>query len=93
MIKKGGINEMIPPVFELYKSYRCLANNLPISPIKKTGLVPRIIQSQSLDERGTTLNISPPNVTIKYCPTRMITNDITKPDIVSFLNSPAKADL
>ena len=44
-----------------------------------TGLVPMKQISQSRHDNGTTLNISPPIVTIKNCPTKIITRASSKP--------------
>ena len=56
--------------------------NLPIkrpaSPTQRTSEVEPIMIPQSFQDKGTTLNISPPNVTIRYCPTMISKATIKK---------------
>ena len=79
--------------FMIEKHYDlCFLINLTISPIQRMTEVPTITRIQSPKGSGITLNISPPKLTIRICPTKMINKVMSKPGNSSLRNSPFKAD-
>ena len=71
------------PVSTSCTIYIYLLDNLNNSPIHKTREEDPIIIAQSLKDKGITLNISPPKVTIRYWPIK-ISNATSKKLLLSF---------
>lgn len=59
------------------------------SPIHRTMEVPAKIRPQSVQLSGTTLNILPPKVTMRYCPARMSRATRPKPPMLAPMRAKA----